>query len=367
MQNSAHRIPLEQQYFSLNFSTLLHRYYSKDEIELLAKSAFENRMSRMDEYDAYLQSFSSLQNSQRIAHHIPNSSEINKSPSIVALFHFGKHRNIISDLVLNGITVAAPIAGQSYHDFYKIKDKLSPEYGKNLTLLDVAKSDVGRELVRAARSSEVLAMYADGNMGPDGHHANEGASEVEFFGHSIRVKKGIARLAKLLKRPIIPLLSISHQGSYRLSIGAPIPHPSREDNDAEIMQNLYNQLASKVKASPQDWEYGLCFHRWLSAPHSTSFPNPNNSYDDSKLFNFNSNSYKSLHMGNEHYIVNLQTHRALKIPFNPEWLFAYPMNKDSILSRVSENAGWDDSKSQKLFSELVEKSILIQNTSGETK
>lgn len=181
MPNVSHAKSMEEQYFHLNFLTLLRQEKNNLQIEALAEQANNNRLKRQHDYAAYLESISSGSVQPTVAHCSMDLTDIKKSPCIVALFHFGQHRNIITDLVLSGYKVAAPIAGQSYYDYYRVKEELSPEYGNNLKLLEVESSGVGLSLIRAARSADILAIYVDGNMGPDGHHSEEGSGNLRPY------------------------------------------------------------------------------------------------------------------------------------------------------------------------------------------
>lgn len=362
---------IEQQYFNLNFLSLLEGNRSTEEIYTVAKAANVNRLRQQEGFKQYLSQVGSLSAPEQISHVKLNfeklSSLLNTHQGcVLALCHMGKHRNIITDLVLSDYKVVAPIAGRSYWDFYEAKSRLLPTCGNNLTLLEVEKKGIGLSLIRASRKAEVAVIYVDGNMGPDGHHVEEGATEVDFCGRNIRVKCGIARLAKLLKRPILPVFSMRNtEDDFTLEFGTPICNTnslSADQADAEVMQQIYNQLAARFLASPADWEYGLCFHRWL-------VPKAQNNYletqaihlDPETPFKFNSAEYTSLEIGNLLYIVNIETHRAFKLPFQVslEKILKNDSNGKKLTASLKEQTALDTATINQLINEMIKKRIVV--------
>lgn len=229
---------------------------------------------------------------------------------ILALFHFGMHRDIIVDLACNNIPIAAPIAGKSYWDFYQQRHIAPDNFADCFNLIEVDSPSVGKQLVKQMRMGRLITIYADGNMGPDGAHVAEGGTTVNFFSRSIAVKEGVARLARSFKLPVLPLFSQVEPDSphhYRIVTGELI------HTDANIMQQLYHQLESCVTKRPQDWEFITCCHRWISQEISSSaLDSP--SYTEATMFKLNLQHVRVVQQKNDTFLLNLKQQKAFKLP-----------------------------------------------------
>jgi len=229
---------------------------------------------------------------------------------ILALFHYGMHRDIIVDLACNNIPVSAPIAGKAYWDFYQQRHITPDAFAACFNLIEVDSPSVGKQLVKQIRKGRLITIYADGNMGPDGVHVAEGGTEVNFFGRSIAVKEGVARLARSFRLPVLPLFSQVEPGSsncYRITTGELI------HADANIMQQLYHQLESCVVQRPQDWEFITCCHRWITQEiNSSTIASP--SYAEAAMFKLNLQHVRVVQQKNDTFLLNLKQQKAFKLP-----------------------------------------------------
>jgi len=204
---------------------------------------------------------------------------------LLGLFHFGPHRHIFLDLAAQRLPTIAPIAGKAYWDFYNLRHSAPAEFADSIQLLEVEKRKVGSSVFREIKKGRIGAIYVDGNMGPSSSIDDESHVEVEFFGKRINVKYGISRLQKLLKLPILPILSceigseLNGTSKKHIKFAEPIlPMKEGEDKQEKItdiyshqktMQTLYNFLSEEVKKTPEHWEFALCFHRWLAKETET--------------------------------------------------------------------------------------------------
>lgn len=185
---------------------------------------------------------------------------------LVALFHFGAHREILLDLASMGVPFVAPVAKQAYFACAELTARGPVAFDEAIQLLAVEDPRVGRKLLTSLRSNRVGLIYVDGNMGPDGDRLEDGAVEVDFFGRRIRVKAGVARLSHALNRPVVPL--IVRQGVDAVdapaveALGVLMP-PSDDRGRVSMMQAIYDGLADAVCKDPARWEFGFCLHRWL--------------------------------------------------------------------------------------------------------
>ncbi|MGB0132726.1 hypothetical protein [Dokdonella sp.] len=200
---------------------------------------------------------------------------------LIALFHYGDHRQIFVDLASLGTPFVAPVAKHAYFDWAELMKQGPEPFKTAMSLLEVEDPRVGRKLFSALRKGRAGLIYVDGNMGPDGHLVEEGAIRLEFLGKRIRVKAGIARLSIGLGLPVLPLFASTRSGTVHAEAKPLIFPPSKaslvDDTQTDaaltsIMQTLYTQLASEVQRAPEHWEFAFCFHRWLDEIEPTALP-----------------------------------------------------------------------------------------------
>lgn len=286
----------DEAHYLLNFKTLFGHESSLPLLEARARNAAINRTYQQAHFDRRLTRFVNHCLYQNDRHQLA-ASIVNRgwdmSPLkalqkahgnvLIALFHFGAHRDLVIDLVSQGEKLVAPIAGNAYQQFYQAFQHAPEQVSRLITLLEVEDSNVGRQVLSALREHAIGAIYADGNMGPEASEDNDGTAKVNLLGHSIHVKSGIARLAWMLKRPIIPLFSVAEDGNaYAAQWGEPLLPPlcqNSSDRKAQrarwindTMGTLYKQLSDMIRRRPEHWEYAFCMHRWLAKtqqPHHT--------------------------------------------------------------------------------------------------
>jgi lauroyl/myristoyl acyltransferase len=201
---------------------------------------------------------------------------------LIALFHYGDHRQVFLDMALQGIPFVAPVAKHAYFECTRVTSIAPESFEQTMRLLEVEDPRVGRMLVKSVREGRIGVIYVDGNMGPDGHRVEEGAVEVGFLGRRIRVKAGIARLSQALRLPVLPM-SVRALGEGAGEAGAvrvgqvllpeATANTSSDKKDAvkvSMMQSIYDFLAEDVVHAPAAWEFAFCLHRWLVSPPSSS-------------------------------------------------------------------------------------------------
>lgn len=188
--------------------------------------------------------------------------------ALIALFHYGPHRDVLADLSCLGVPFVAPVAKQAYFECRALAAKAPTSFDHAMQLIEVEDPRVGMTLLRGLKRGRVGVIYVDGNMGPDGHNVNEGAVEVDFLGLPIRVKAGIARLARSMKLPILPVMTRQTPAGPEVRFGAWIQARAEAGDmtpleaETRVMQALYDELASDVAADPTQWEFAFCLHRW---------------------------------------------------------------------------------------------------------
>jgi lauroyl/myristoyl acyltransferase len=281
--------PGEFIHYYTNLLSLFGNERPAAEIRASALAASELRVQAMDAFSERLQSVKDDFSQQRAAsgrrpERMPEPvmqgwdaaplEEIVRTHggALVALFHYGEHRQVFVDLPSLGVPYIAPVAKHAYFDCCEmLKDGPEP-FAHAMSLIEVEDSRVGRKLFSALRQGRIGLIYVDGNMGPDGHLVEEGGVRIGFLGKRIRVKAGIARLAIGLGLPILPLFASVRDGRIHVQFKPLIAPPGKSDladgeqTDAaltSIMQSLYDALGDQVRQAPEHWEFAFCFHRWL--------------------------------------------------------------------------------------------------------
>lgn len=198
---------------------------------------------------------------------------------LIALFHYGRHRQVLADLSVLGVPFIAPVAKRSYFEVSRVCAVSTPGFDHAMRLIEVESPRVGRDLLKGLRSGRIGLIYVDGNMGPDGHRVEEGAVEIDFLQRRIRVKEGVARLAHSMQLPVLPMF-VSPQDASATSLGhvcvGPLLHPCAprssvaqiEASRQRMMQSMYALLGAQIEQVPAPWEFAFCLHRWIvdSAP-----------------------------------------------------------------------------------------------------
>lgn len=274
---------------------------------------------------------------------------------ILALFHFGLHRSILVDLACNGIPVVAPIAGKAYWDFYQKKHVAPAEFADCFNLVEVDSVSVGKQLVRQMRKGNLITIYVDGNMGPDGAHVTEGGVTVQFCGREIHVKEGISRLAATFKLPVLPLFSLRQAGAediYHIAAGELLPATP------DLMQKLYHQLETHVRQRPQNWEYITCCHRWMASQCNTS-SNVAPVYDEKSGLRLNQRNVRLLLQGDDVLLLNLKKQTAFKLPHWSKEL-SHILREGGTADEIKQWLEQDENFQMKvkLINELVSKELV---------
>jgi lauroyl/myristoyl acyltransferase len=205
--------------------------------------------------------------------------------AIICAFHVGAYRYLASDLLLQGLPTCQPLERNAITraENHILRD-LPEKYLANVSLIDIGIPTAVFALARALRQGHYVLAYVDGNTGSDGRWGDKDRSEVRFFGHTLRVKHGLPRLAQRLGVPLIPVatpfVDTDHiPGSRplaRVEFGAPVIPPAQNDESArqafvaEAMQTLYSYLESVVRQYPLQWESVGSLHRWLQPSLRTS-------------------------------------------------------------------------------------------------
>lgn len=270
---------------------------------------------------------------------------------LLAVFHYGEHRQVLSDLCCLGVPFVAPVAKRSYFDAPAAFAKAPRECADAAALLEVESRSVGRRLLAELKRGRLGLIYVDGNMGPDGHLVAESAAEVDFLGERIRVKSGIARLAAALRLPILPVLPVADADANRAGtlVLAPEVLPfdeavSADAKDAQvqrIMQACYDALATVVADAPADWEFAFCLHRWLSIAADVEAHADGETIADAQRIRVDDRFVLPYAREDGMFWLHVGRQRAYRVPeWSSElyrWLHERPMTRADVVALLAGN------------------------------
>lgn len=265
----------------LNLACVLGHRFGLDTLRALAQDCARRASRRQEEFEAEASRLAARLRAAGPAAALPpprlqgwNAGHLRALQArhgglLLALFHFGAHRQLIGDLALLGLPLVAPVSAQSRALYLGMCEGAPPALGAALGLLDVADAAIGRGLLKGLRQNRLMVLYADGDMGPTA----EGREHIAFMGRRIAVKAGLARLALRLQLPVLPLFAReSTEGAQKLVEGRLlVPGDPGCSQVEHLLGALWQQLAEEIERDPGGWEYAACLHRWL-VPEAESPP-----------------------------------------------------------------------------------------------
>lgn len=198
-------------------------------------------------------------------------ARIKKSPGIICTYHTGAYRQICWLLAQAGIPYtlllsAAAIKRQETELRREYAQMAAPYGPDGFNLLDAERPSVIREMCRALARGHNIVAYVDGNTGAADKNSRN-LMEIPFLNGRLQVRKGIASLSHLSRKPIYPILnSRAQNGSSVFSTSAPLwptLNESRADYEVRVTSRLYALLAGYVNIRPSDWECWRYLHHWL--------------------------------------------------------------------------------------------------------
>ncbi len=289
---------------------------------------------------------------------------------LVAMFHYAGHRHVFADLASMNLDFIAPVAKQAYFECSELATVAPLGFEQAMRLIEVEDPRVGRKLLSGLRQGRIGLLYADGNMGPDGHLVDEGGVTVDFLGKSIRVKAGVARLSISLGLPIVPLIIREGADGDGLDFGPTLLPPDKatlndvsEETRAQqrIMQSLYQQLAQAVESRPERWEFAFCFHRWLdqnSAEVTESTPRLPVSED--QPLRLNPQRVTQMQRADGVYWIHVGRQRAYRLPTWAAGLYQRVDGTRSQSGLVADlhRAGADPAQARRLIGGLLDLQLI---------
>lgn len=193
------------------------------------------------------------------------------APGIICTYHTGSYRLINRLLVEAGVAFSLVVSTEVYNteaaSFKAAFDRYNSS-SQSFDLIDAEQPTALLKMIRAAKSGKNLLVYVDGNTGAGKNRVNN--LTVDFMDGQLSVRKGMAVLASILKRPIYPVSCIrSAVDKVHFKVHDSIIQPKGLARDCfvqQAMQQVYADLASVLKEDPSQWECWLYLHQFLVLP-----------------------------------------------------------------------------------------------------
>jgi len=171
--------------------------------------------------------------------------------------HYGNWELLGAAAAAAGVPMSVVARTQSNPWVDRLQNRIRERSG-----MKVIKADSSvREVIRAVRRGEMVAMLPDVNAGDDGVF-------VDFLGRKASTPRGVAYFAWKLKCPLATaFIEADGDGTHTIRAGAIIePDPEQNENDAvrHLTQQLMDSLGAQIRARPEF--YFWVHRRWKTRP-----------------------------------------------------------------------------------------------------
>lgn len=195
-----------------------------------------------------------------------------EQPGIVVTYHTGSYRLAGKWLALHGLPVtlvlASDVLAQQGSTYRQLVAEAVPD--GDFDLLDAERPDALLRMRAALRRGRYLLVYVDGNTGTAPLH---NTAVIWFLNGRLRVRTGVAHLARLMQCPIYPLINRRMPGGHiEFDCLPPLQMLPCSDGVASragacsAMAGLYGLLAGAIAKSPAQWESWFYLHQHLVFP-----------------------------------------------------------------------------------------------------
>lgn len=209
--------------------------------------------------------------------HVEDSSSAGYTgplPAIFTSFHFGSYRSIVGILVHQRIDFVMVINEKLYlAEEQKIREtvaRVQATLGTEV-FFDIINAEDPRAAMQMSgylMKNVSLAIFADGNTGVGGEYRKDDKmARIDFLEQPVYVRRGAAVLAKITRKPIVPLF-VYYPDSESLAPAVvfhdPIPCVGKNKDAIDIaIRKLYAILEDYVRKYPDQWQTWFYFHKFL--------------------------------------------------------------------------------------------------------
>lgn len=209
---------------------------------------------------------------------------LSRGSIIACVFHWGAFRFIPFGVSSLGVQVKFVLGEEGiqrygsyfefdHHEISEMRARGVPEdyYGVG-TVGTHSAAGMLKALRTARTSSAVLVIPVDGMFT---RQRSGNSVSVSFAGLELEVKANPARLAALLRLPLIALFADREDtGAMTIDVAAVIEPDRAKAFPRRAMEQLYGALEQHVKSSPDQWEGARTFHHWRKVLSRTPVKGP---------------------------------------------------------------------------------------------
>ncbi|MEM1358303.1 MAG: hypothetical protein AAGF89_08900 [Bacteroidota bacterium] len=293
-------------------------------------------------------------------------------PAIFTSFHFGSYRSIVGILVHQRVDFVMVINDKLYRaEEQRIRQtvaRVQASLGTEVyfDILNAEDPSAAVKMSGYLMRNISLAIFADGNTGIGGEYRKDGKmARLNFLGQPIYVRKGAAVLAKITRKPIVPLF-VYYPESDSLAPAVVFHDPiycRGKDKVAlaAAIGELYGILENYVRKYPDQWQTWFYFHKFLdvaSIREEVAPPEESPVIVAGKEVLFNTDRYALFRMDANGFLFDRATYKTF--PLEPA-LFDHLVKikkRDRKTMGVNEFVGID------LGQYLLKMRILIPSTTS---
>jgi len=255
--------------------------------------------------------------------------------AIFCTYHVGSYRLI--NIILHALDV--PYSLVADHEFvteqadevrslaWDLQSTYLKVEPKELEVLDAEQSSGAFKALRRLKEGRSLLFYIDGNTGVGGHTQDrEKYIAVNFFGHELHARKGIAFISYSADIPIIPVICVRTGWLDReLHVLEPIVPDrslSRDEFCRQATQQLYSTLEKYLRNTPEQWEGWMYIHKFINT--ELLFQHEQQMAEESDmpeflpdiLYTFNSERYVIMQLSEQDFLFDRRTFRIVPLTYH---------------------------------------------------
>lgn len=241
-------------------------------------------------------------------------------PMVLVTFHTGSYNLPACSLLKAGykVNVLSDTESVRNHDYNQVTHLYNNRYANNCSLAMVNVEEDGAifNILRQFKNGVQTLAYLDGNKGIGGQTKyNENMLDVPFLNGIVRVRKGLAFIAYLVKAPIVVVLSHKADGVNYVTYHPPIviEEKERELFCSKAMEGIFRIFEAHVTRYYEQWSNWLYVHNWADLHHfqtKIAGDRPTNLIDVNE---FNAERFCPLRLDGKFYLFDRILYKATEI------------------------------------------------------
>lgn len=260
---------------STSLSTFLPNVNKANHFKLSQDMLFHKNLSFIDQFNPHVHEELMVIDKQSV---IANSKE---KGHIYVTYHTGSYRLIMFHLISKKIPLSIVAQREFIESNGKELQEIVNKTNSNPVTLDFIPAEDARLLFKLkSKMSEgnSVLFYIDGNTGVSEKDMseNDNMSKIDFLGHQIYARQGIAFLAYLTKAPVVTAICKRDEElnnklvfSY-LDSDQTDESQSRQDYINDLTKRMYHELSEFVEKYPEQWEGWFYMNKFYdSQPRET--------------------------------------------------------------------------------------------------